>query len=382
MKAARYHSPRDVRIEEVPRPGPPRPGEVIVHVELAALCGTDTSQYYAATMIPLAQPHLVSGQQAPLILGHEMVGTIVEIGSEVRNVTIGQRIVPGSGWWCGECPQCRDGRSNICRQTYLYGIHADGGLAEFVRLPAKMCVPVPDGCRLEAAVLAQPLAVALHALDRADIGPSDVVALFGVGSIGGLFLAIWDMNWREEDFGPAPQTLVAIDIDARRLATAASLGVALRVNASLNDPVLALLQMTGGVGVDVAIEATGNPTSIAQALASLKRGGRLLQVGIPTGQVSLSLGDMVLAEKELVTTNGQICQVNLPHALDLVTYTNLADLIDYQLIDLDDLIERGLSPLAEHRASAKILVRIPQMQEETLTRQEYPVRHALCAQHL
>ena len=358
MKAARYYGPHDVRIEDVPRPGAPGPGEVIVRVELAALCGTDASQYRAATMVPLAQPHLVSGQQAPLILGHEMVGTIVEIGSEVREVTIGQRIVPGSGWWCGECGPCRDGRGNICLHTYLYGIHADGGLAEFVCLPAKMCVPVPDSCRLEAAVMAQPLAVALHALDRADIGPSDVVALFGCGSIGSLFLAVWNMNWGEEDFEPAPQTLVAVDIDSRRLATAAALDVPLRINASLDDPVLALLQMTGGVGVDIAIEATGNPTSIAQALASVGRGGRLLQVGIPTGPVEIPLGEMVVAEKELITTNGQICQRDLPHALDLLTYTDLADQIDYQLIELDELVERGLSPLAEHRASAKILVRI------------------------
>jgi (R,R)-butanediol dehydrogenase / meso-butanediol dehydrogenase / diacetyl reductase len=358
MKAARYYGPQDVRIEEVPRPEPSGPGEVVIRVEMAAVCGTDASHYTGATTIPVTRLHPVSRQQAPLILGHEMVGTIIEVGSEVRALTVGQRIVPGAGWWCGACEQCRDGRSNICQHTYLYGLHADGGLAEFVRLPAKMCVPVPQGCRLEAAVLAQPLAVVLHALDRADIGPFDVVALFGVGSIGALFLAMWEMSRKGQGFAPAPQSVVAIDINAQHLATAASLGVPFQINASLDDPVLALLHITEGVGVDIAIEATGDPTSIAQALASIKRGGRLLQVGLPPGQVPLPLGEMVMTEKELVPTNGQICQRDLPHALDVLAHTDLAQQIGSQIIDLEDLVEKGLRPLAEHRALAKIVVRI------------------------
>ena len=363
MKAARYYGPYDVRIEDVPRPGPPGPGEIIVRVEMAALCGTDASQYHHATMVPLNQPHPVSGQQAPLIPGHEMVGVVVDVGPEVRGLTVGQRIVPGAGWWCGTCDQCRAGRSNICQQTYLYGIHADGGLAEFVRVPANMCVPVPAGCRLEAAVMAQPLAVALHALDRADIDRSDVVALFGAGGIGSLFLAVWKVNWGEKEVARAPQRVVAIDIDARRLETAASLGVSLRVNARLDDPVQALLDMTDGMGVDVAIEATGNPTSIRQALASVKRGGRVLQVGIPTHPVALPLGDLVVAEKDVLTTNGQSSQRDLPHALHVLASTDLAERVGYQLIELEQLVKEGLLPLAEHRASAKILVRIPHESE-------------------
>jgi (R,R)-butanediol dehydrogenase/meso-butanediol dehydrogenase/diacetyl reductase len=359
MRAARYYGPRDVRIEDVPRPGPPGPGEVVIRVELAALCGTDASQYTSATMIPVDHPHSISRQQVPLVLGHELVGTIVEIGSEVDELALGQRVVPGAGEWCGECVQCQQGRSNICQRTYLHGIHADGGLAEFVRLPAHMCVPVPFGCELEAASMAQPLAVALHALDRVDIQPEQTVAVFGVGGIGGLLLAAQEEYWEWDEWGMRPSAVIAVDIDPARLAVAASFGVTIRMDAGTCDPVRALRQMTNGVGVDVAIEATGNPLVIAQALASLKRGGRLLQVGIPTGLVGLPLGELVTSEKEILTTNGQICQINLPHALKLLTTTNLAKRIGYHIIDLEDLVEQGLVPLAEHRASAKILVRIP-----------------------
>jgi (R,R)-butanediol dehydrogenase / meso-butanediol dehydrogenase / diacetyl reductase len=362
MKAARYYGAEDVRIEEVPLPGPPGPDEVLVHVQMAALCGTDASQYTHATMIPVDHPHSVSAKQAPLVLGHELVGTIVELGSAVTDLRMGQRVVPGSGWWCGNCDLCQAGRSNICQHAYLYGIHADGGLAEFARFPAKMCVPVPAGCRNEAAAMAQACAVALHALDRAMIEPGQTVAIFGIGSIGSLLLAAGSAFWENRVAGPP--SVIAVDIDPARLATAAALGVTLRVDASTCDPALVLQQITGGQGVDVAIEATGDPVSIAHALTAIKRGGKLLQVGIPTGLVSLPLGDLVLAEKEILTTNGQICQMDLPNALDLLTFTDLAERIRYQVIMLEEVVERGLQPLAEHRASAKILVRIPEYEHE------------------
>jgi (R,R)-butanediol dehydrogenase / meso-butanediol dehydrogenase / diacetyl reductase len=341
---------------------------------MAALCGTDVSQYHAPTMVPVAHPHRVSGQMASLTLGHEVVGTIVEMGSGVEGLSLGQRVVPGSGWWCGECDHCLEGRSNICAKAYLYGIHANGGLAEFASFPANMCVPVSQHCPLEAAVMGQACAVALHALDRASIGPGESVALFGIGEIGSLVLAVWDAYWMQYwrgkdswlDVSVGACAPIAVDRDATRLAIAAALGVTLRVDASLCDPVRALLEMTGARGVDIAIDATGDPTTIGQALATVKRGGRLLQMSIPSGPVSLPLGELVVAEKAILTTNGQICEKDLPRALHVLAETDVADLVGSQVIALEDLVEHGLRPLTEHRASAKILVRIPH--EAVLTR--------------
>src|SRR2546427_7667795 len=133
MKAAVYYGPGDVRIEDVREPEPPGPAEVVIQVKMGSLCGTDASQYKAATMVPLDGPHRVSGHSGPVILGHEVVGVVVARGSEVTHLEIGQRVVPGAGWWCGECPRCKEGRINICENYYLYGIHANGGLAEFAR---------------------------------------------------------------------------------------------------------------------------------------------------------------------------------------------------------------------------------------------------------
>lgn len=366
MKAAKLYGPRDVRIENVPRPAFPGPEEVVLRVEFAGLCGTDATQYLNASLIPMSKPHPISGQMAPIILGHEMVGTIVEIGSEVQTLTVGQRVVPGAQWWCGyECEPCYNGRENVCEHSYLYGIHADGGLAEFVRLPVKMCLPVPDGCSPEVAVLAQPLAVAFHALSQVDLSEASTIALFGVGGMGALLLATGACNYRGEREASRlyPEEVVAIDLDAERLVQAAALGTRRQVNTSQENPVSVLLDLTESAGVDAAIEATGNPTCIAQAIASLKNGGQMLQIGIPTDPVPLDVGHMVRTEKVLLTTNGQRTSDqyelgDLSLALDYLVNSNLADLISTQIIKLDDLVEHGLQPLAEHRTQAKILVRI------------------------
>jgi (R,R)-butanediol dehydrogenase / meso-butanediol dehydrogenase / diacetyl reductase len=352
MRAAVYYGPGDVRIEDVREPEPHGPGEVVIQVKMGSLCGTDASQYKAATMVPLDRPHRVSGHSGPVILGHEVVGVVVARGSEVTHLEIGQRVVPGAGWWCGECPRCKEGRINICENYYLYGIHTNGGLAEFATFPAQMCMPVPAECTDEAAAMAQPCAVALHALARGGVAVDQTVALFGVGSIGSLLLAAL----RAEVAGG--QRVIAIDVEQGRLAAAKRLGAISQIDARSDDPVAVIDELTGGRGVDVAIDATGVPGTIAQALASVRRGGRLLQVGIPVAPVSLVLDTAVMQEKEIITTNGQVCGVDLPRALELLSTTDLARRIGYRVIGLDALVEEGLVPLVEHRATAKVLVDI------------------------
>ena len=352
MKAAVYYGPGDVRIEDVREPEPPGPAEVVIQVKMGSLCGTDASQYKAATMVPLDGPHRVSGHSGPVILGHEVVGVVVARGSEVTHLEIGQRVVPGAGWWCGECPRCKEGRINICENYYLYGIHANGGLAQFATFPAQMCMPVPAACSDEAAAMAQPCAVALHALARGGIAIDQTVALFGVGSIGNLLLAALQAQ------AAGGQRVIAIDVEQGRLATAKRLGAFSQIDARADDPVAAIGELTGGRGVDVAIDATGVPETIAQALASVRRGGRLLQVGIPVAPVRLVLDTAIVQEKDIITTNGQVCGIDLPNALALLSTTDLAQRIGYRVISLDALVEEGLMPLVEHRATAKVVVAI------------------------
>ncbi len=350
MRAAVYHGPRDVRVEGVPEPGPPGAGEVVLQVLMGSLCGTDATQYERATMVPIHARHPSSGHQGAVILGHEVVGTIVAVGPGVEDLEVGQRVVPGAGWWCGACSQCEAGRINICERYYLFGIHADGGLAERAKFPAKMCVPVPAGCSDEAAAMAQPCAVAMHALSRGRVEAAQTVALYGAGSIGSLLLAGMQAQ-------SAGKRVIVVDVDPARLDMALEFGAHV-VNARSGDAAARVRELSGGDGVDVAIEATGVPDSIALALATIRRGGRLLQVGIPHQAVSLAVDAAVLQEKEILTTNGQVCGVDLPRALHLLATTDLAARVGYRVIGLEAVVEEGLVPLAEHRAAAKIVVDI------------------------
>ena len=258
MKAAVYHGRRDVRIETVPDPGEPGPREALLQVSRAAICGTDASEYeHGPLMIPLRRRHPGSGHQGPLILGHEFVGRVVAVGPEVGEVRVGQRVVPGAGMWCGACEWCQAGRPNLCARYYTLGLQASGGLAQVARVPVRMCRPVPDACPDDAATLAQPLAVAIHALRRSVAERGQAIVLIGIGGIGAFILAAATAQ------GHAP--IIAVDIDDERLTTARTLGATHMVNAAVSDPVAVIHDLTDQDGAPLVIEASGAPSAPATA---------------------------------------------------------------------------------------------------------------------
>jgi len=351
MKAAVYHGRRDVRIEDRPDPSEPGRGEVLLEVLMGGICGTDAAEFaHGPLLIPLDIQHPASGHRGPVILGHEFVGRMVAVGPEVEGLAVGQRVVPGAAWWCGQCRWCLEGRSNLCAQYFVFGLHADGGLAALAKVPARMCHVVPTRCSDESAAMAQPLAIALHAVRQSGVQPGQVLALIGVGGIGSLILAAAEAQ------GIAP--ILAIDVDEQRLERAARLGAAFLVNARHEDPAHVTRRLTGGVGADVVIEASGAPPAPEQALTLVRRGGRVLLVGLQAAHRSIDLRAMVLGEIELRCSNGHVCDVDLPAALTLLATTDLALTVVERVIELDALVEDGLLPLVEHKVHGKILVAI------------------------
>src|SRR6266540_374695 len=179
MKAAVFHGPRDVRIEDVPEPDAPAADEVVLGVIRAAICGTDASEWDHGPI--LCRPGVV--------LGHEFVGRVADVGSDVTALRVGDRVVSGAGISCGRCAWCLRGRTNLCAEYRTLGLQVDGGLAEYVTSPASICRRVPEPCDDDAAAMTQPLAVALHALSRVAQRPDDSVAVIGAGGIGSFIIA-------------------------------------------------------------------------------------------------------------------------------------------------------------------------------------------------
>ena len=343
MKAAVFRGPGDVRIESVPEPGAPGPGELLIRVSKAALCGTDSAEWDHGPL--LAQP--------PVVLGHEFTGTVIAAGPGATGFPPGTRVVSGAGISCGTCEWCTAGRTNLCARYQTLGLHLDGGLAELVLSPASICRPVPDGLDDASAVMAQPLAVAMHAARRGRVGPGRSCAVIGTGGIGAFIVAA------AAALGASP--LIAVNIADGRLATAAALGATRTVNAGRDDAADVVRTATGEQGPHVVIEASGAPGSPAAALAMVRRGGDVVIVGLQPHPAGLDLFSVSTREVDVHGTLAHVCGEDLAEAVavlasPVVASTPLAAAVLGDIISLDDLVEAGLRPLAERKAHGKIVV--------------------------
>jgi (R,R)-butanediol dehydrogenase / meso-butanediol dehydrogenase / diacetyl reductase len=352
MRAAVYHGRRDVRVQDVVRPARPAEDGIVLNVTHASICGTDVCEFvHGPRMVPLDRRHPASGHLGPTILGHEMVGTVEAVGSSVSSVRPGDRVVPGAASWCGTCSRCREGRPNLCERYFVYGLHASGGLAEYVALPANMCHPVPAQCDDEAAVLAQPLAIALHAIRRSGARHGGSLAIVGAGGIGS-FLVVAARMLR-------PEPLIAIDIDPERLALARRLGATVAVRAGSPDAGAAVRRTVSDTGVDVVIEASGTPAGLQTAVSLVRHGGRVHLVGLPSEPAPIDLHDCIVHEVTFSTSNGHVCETDLPEALGVLGATEIGALVVDRVIGLDRLVPDGLETMARHEAHGKIVVRLP-----------------------
>ena len=334
-----FHGPHDVRIENVAEPADPAEGEVVLEVLRAAICGTDASEWDHGPI--LCRPGVV--------LGHEFVGRVAAVGADIPDLRVGDRVVSGAGISCGRCAWCLAGRTNLCVEYRTLGLQVDGGLAEYVTSPASICRLVPEQVDDDAAAMTQPLAVALHALSRVALQRQESVAVVGVGGIGSFIVA--GAAHRAPD-----GRVVAIDLDPQRLATASALGAHEAVDASGQDLAQLLLELTGGVGFDVVIEATGAPHAPAASLAGARRGGRVLLVGLHGAPCELELTPTILREIDVFTTVAHVCDTDIPAALELLAESVVATVTAGPRIPLDELVAEGLRPIAERRATGKILV--------------------------
>ena len=351
MKAAVYHGRGDVRVETVPEPPPPGPDEITLRIGRTCICATDASEWLKGPMLmPTDERHPVTGHLGPVIIGHEMSGTIDAVGAGVEGLSVGDRVVPGAGMWCGECDWCRAGQTNLCESYYTHGLSTHGGMAELVNVPAQMCHVVPDACSDSSAAFAQPLAVALHSVRAGGVEAGSSVAVIGVGAIGFLaFAAV--LAWDAEP-------VVAVDIDPKRLAQAEAFGASAVIDAGAADAEEALLAITKGAGYDVVVEASGAEPSPALAQRIVRRGGKILQVALHSEPRALDLTDLALREVSIVSTLAHVCDVDIPEALQLLCDDRLAPAVLACEIGLDDIVGKGLEPISRGDVSGKIVVNI------------------------
>jgi len=233
-----------------------------VRIETSGLCHTDI---HAAHGDWPAKPRL------PLVPGHEGVGLVERVGEGVAAPRVGQRVaVPWLGWACGACEWCIDGWETLCPDQRNTGYGRDGTHAEFVVASARFVVAVPEGIDpLDAAPLTCAGVTTYKAVKIARVGPSDLVAVFGVGGLGHMAVQYACI---------AGATVIAIDVHDDKLDMARDLGATHTVNASMDDPDILLRELGGA---DAAIVTAVSPRAFEQAFAGMRRGGRMVLVGLP-----------------------------------------------------------------------------------------------------
>lgn len=346
MNAAVYHGQRDVRIEEQPIPSA-REGQALIKVLRSGICGTDATEWKSGPiMFPIDRPHPKSGHMGPLVIGHEFVGVIVDLpGGSTDGLAVGDYVASGAGVSCGECARCSEGRTNLCDRYVTHGLNIDGGLAEYVAVETSTLVPIPEGCGLDDAGVAQPLAVGLHAARRAQARDGDRVILFGAGAIGTFILAGL-VSLVDAD-------ITVVDFAGERLERALRLGATRTVPVD-NDTGAALREVVAPGGADVVIEATGAPGQLAMALDLVRQGGTILGVGLPAAPQDLDVHRFVLSEVTLASTVAHVCGEDLAPALQILASTDLGDELVEAVYPLDE-VPHQLARLAAGEIRGKVL---------------------------
>ncbi len=190
MRAAVYYGPNKIEIADVGEPEP-APGTVKVKVGYNGICGTDLHEYYAGPIFVPTEPHPLTGQQMPLVIGHEFSGVITDIGAGVTGWSEGDRVAVEPIYRCGNCPACQAGNYNICAQIGFHGLMSDGGMAEYTVVPTDMLHKLPDNVSLQLGALVEPMSVAYHAATLGEVRSGDTAMVFGAGPIGiGLWFAL------------------------------------------------------------------------------------------------------------------------------------------------------------------------------------------------
>jgi (R,R)-butanediol dehydrogenase/meso-butanediol dehydrogenase/diacetyl reductase len=301
MLAVRWHARGDVRVEEVPPPAPPGPGELQLQVRWCGICGTDLEEWLSGPVfIPADAPHPVTGARAPLVLGHEFAGVVVAVGAGVTGPLPGQRVAVDTIVSCGSCHWCQRGEVTRCPALGALGLHGDGGLAELCNAPARMCLPVPDTVADDAAALAEPLAVAVRALRRGGLRPGERVAVVGAGAVG--LMAVQ----AAAAFGAG--SVAAVEPLPQRRALAVCLGAGRAVPPD----------DAGALEADVAVECAGTPSAIQTALQALRSGGRAVLLGIVTEPAPIAPMDLVRGEKSLIGSLSHVWDEDFREALQLL----------------------------------------------------------------
>ncbi len=274
-----------LEIGEVEKPTP-APGELLLRVAAAGLCGSELEAFKKRS--PRRTP--------PLVLGHEFCGQVVAVGTGADPSAIGRKVVANAVVSCGVCPQCRRGNSHLCAERQIFGMNRPGAFAEYVSVPESAALPWPDSLAAQEACLAEPLANGVHIVRLCEsLAPTDVLVI-GAGAIGLLCQQAFQVMLGAR--------VTVSDVRVDRLEMAKKLGASAVIDSTAEDVVETCGRLTGGVGMDVVVDAVGLSVTKKISLQATRPGGAAVWIGLAENELSLPSFDIILGERAVYGTYG------------------------------------------------------------------------------
>ena len=277
---------KSLELKEIAQPEI-KPDEVKIHTAFAGICGTDHALYAG---LPGSAPAV-----PPIVLGHENSGVVVEVGSEVTNVKVGDRVAVDPHIYCGQCKYCRTGRPELCEHLSAIGVTRDGGFEDYFTAPASVVYPIPDNVSLKAAALVEPISCAVHGIQLLKVSPYQKALVIGDGFMGQLFVQIL------QAYGIHEVDLAGI-VDEKLAMAKDKFGAKRTFNTMAGDKI-------PDSEYDVVIEAVGSPKTQEAAIEAAARGGQVLMFGVGGPDDTFEMNTYEVFQKQL-TIQGSFINPN------------------------------------------------------------------------
>ena len=298
MKAVKIVKPNDLQIIDMEKPVLDEKNNVLVKIRAAGICGSDVGIYHGKN----------AAATYPRVIGHEMVGDVVEVGENATKFKVGDRVIIDQVTACGHCYACRKGRPNVCANLKVRGVHIDGGYREFMAVPESDCYRLPDSLSYEDAVMIEPTTIAVQACSRAQIEFEDNVLIIGAGALGNSILRIARLYH--------PQNIIVADIEDGKLEEALKHGATYVVNSRTEDLVERVHEITDGYGPTVVIDAACFKGSFLTACRCAGNAGRVITMGFSVDPDDIN--QFVIPSKERDVRGSRLQNRRFQTVIDLV----------------------------------------------------------------
>ena len=297
MKAVRIVKPEQLELIEVEKPVINEKDNVLIRMTAAGICGSDVGIYHGTN----------AAATYPRIIGHEMVGVVDQVGPNVQNLKVGDRVIVNQVTSCGECYPCRKGRGNVCDHLAVRGVHIDGGYREYIAVPESDCYILPDQLSDVDAVMIEPTTIAIQSCTRAQLEQEDMLLLYGAGALGSSILRIARQMCSH---------IIVADIMDDKLAEAKAAGAKYTINTQKEDFLEKVMEYTNGRGATVSIDAACVKDSLLNLLKATGNAGRVITMGFSTAPTEVN--QFLITSKELDVRGSRLQNKMFGKAIEMI----------------------------------------------------------------